>query len=560
MTDTKNIANSEESDEYQKSAMERKAYVDAILNDTSRKKTVVAGPGTGKTFLFKSLLREDGNNLTLTFVNSLVEDLSLDLCDLSIVKTLHGFARGVLGSRVKVFPKLSKVIEEDTQILKGERVDYDAIFNKRDDGNPNIEFFKVRKKYYDNFYGYSSIVYAAVMYFSGNKSKIPIFDQIVVDEFQDFNALEVSLIDLLAEKSPILLAGDDDQALYSFKDASATYIRDRHHPDNSTYTSFTLPFCSRCTRVIVNSVNDLIDTARQKSLLNGRIFKDFRYFADPEKDKESAQYDKLIYSKIYPRQVPWLIQKQLEETAKEIRGVFSCLIIAPTKTQCAIIASALRKNGLRSVETVDSSDDKDVTLLDGYRLLLQDDSLNLGWRIVAKHLLSKRDFEEMLQATQEDLSNPICEHLSQDLLKSTRKMLKILKKIEKGEPVSESEQDESMSAIGIDGAAIKSLALREKVETGPERIAYPGLRKIPIKVTTIQSSKGLAADVVFISYFDDRFFIKSKNKEIIADQDVCNLIVALTRAKKKVYLVSSDLSREPTFLGWIKPQRIMRHT
>jgi hypothetical protein len=42
--------------------------------------------------------------------------------------------------------------------------------------------------------------------------KVPSYNQVLVDEFQDFNQLEVSLIDLLAGKSPILLAGDDDQA------------------------------------------------------------------------------------------------------------------------------------------------------------------------------------------------------------------------------------------------------------------------------------------------------------------------------------------------------------
>jgi hypothetical protein len=97
---------------YAKARADRQWHVDAVLASTSRKKVVVAGPGTGKTFLFKEVLKSKRNTLTLTFVNSLVEDLSLDLSGLSEVKTLHGFARSIMGKAVeggvRAFPKLSR--------------------------------------------------------------------------------------------------------------------------------------------------------------------------------------------------------------------------------------------------------------------------------------------------------------------------------------------------------------------------------------------------------------------------------------------------------------------
>src|SRR5208337_3135846 len=74
----------------------RQEHTDAVNRSPSSKKIVVAGPGTGKTYLFKSILEGKKNPLTLTFVHSLVDDLSLDLFGLSEVKTLHGFARGIL--------------------------------------------------------------------------------------------------------------------------------------------------------------------------------------------------------------------------------------------------------------------------------------------------------------------------------------------------------------------------------------------------------------------------------------------------------------------------------
>ena len=82
---------------YVKAEYERHKYANAVLSSKSRKKVLVAGPGTGKTYLFKKILEGTKVSLTLTFVNSLVEDLSLELYGLSEVRTLHSFARSILG-------------------------------------------------------------------------------------------------------------------------------------------------------------------------------------------------------------------------------------------------------------------------------------------------------------------------------------------------------------------------------------------------------------------------------------------------------------------------------
>src|SRR5580704_9505784 len=101
---------------YATAEQERRAFVEAIVTSTARNKIVVAGPGTGKTFLFKRILQGKTRTLTLTFVNSLVEDLCLELYGLSDVRTLHSYARGLLSTLLgsaKVFPKLSDVIADD---------------------------------------------------------------------------------------------------------------------------------------------------------------------------------------------------------------------------------------------------------------------------------------------------------------------------------------------------------------------------------------------------------------------------------------------------------------
>jgi superfamily I DNA/RNA helicase len=83
-----------------------------------------------------------------------------------------------------------------------------------------------------------------------------------------------------------------------------------------------------------------------------------------------------------------------------------------------------------------------------------------------------------------------------------------------------------------------------------------GVRKIPITITTIESSKGLDADYVFISYFDGKYLVRGKNKSKITDRHICNFLVALTRARKKVFLISSDKTKRPLFINWIDEKRI----
>lgn len=539
---------------------ESKKHTDAIVKSTSRKKIVVAGPGTGKTYLFKKIIEGKNNTLTLTFVNALVEDLSLELYGISDVKTLHSFARSTLSSNigaVKIFPNLSKVIKEDAKILLGKDIDFDFLFHNRDDENENIEFYKKRKNYYDKHYGYSDIIFALVKYFEDKKDKVPTYDQILVDEFQDFNKLEISLIDLLAEKSPVLLAGDDDQALYEdLKSASAKYIRERFSENCTDYESFTLPHCRRCTSVIVNAVNDIITSAIKNNFLKERADKKYEYFQEKNKDIESNENQKIIYSQQFARKIPWFIEQQIGKIAEEIKGKFSVLIISPTKTQIRSIVDALRGKGFINIESTEKRDEKGLPMLDGLKILLDDENSNLGWRIVSRSILSDTDFESVLKESNKDNAKCFAELIGSKQKKEINDILKILRSIKNDKKVGEEKLGEVLRKIGFGPFDIARNYLKDEINSNSVRIGNPGLRKIPIKATTIQSSKGLAADYVFITYFDDRYFIKNTDKKNIEDKEICNFLVALTRARHKVFLISSDDKKEPTFLKWIINDRI----
>jgi len=545
-------------DKYDKAHSEREKHVETIVNSPSRKKIVVAGPGTGKTYLFKKILENKKKTLTLTFVNALVEDLSLELCGLSDVKTLHSFARSMLNDAsgdVKIFPKLSEIIREDAEVLLGKEIDFNHLFHNRDDKNKDLSFYEQRRNYYNNYYGYSDVVFAIVKHFENKREKIPAYEQIVVDEFQDFNKLEVSLIDLLSDKSPVLLTGDDDQALYDFKSASADHIRQRHNGPNSGYASFNLPYCSRCTRVIVETVNDIINSATKNGYLEGRVNKPFQYFEDAQKDRQSNQNPKIIYGQFFDNQIPWFINQQIEEIGKEVKDRFSVLIISPTKTKLHLIVNVLRAKGFGNIESIERMEGKEPTLLEGLKVLLDDKISNLGWRIVCKYILDKRTFDNLIKETSKDKAKNIFDTVNTECKNEVRGLLRVLRAVRDEKPVTEDELAIVLKKVGFCPYETTRKILSNEIASNHHHIANAGLRKIPIKATTIQGSKGLDSEYVFITHFDDTYFIKDKDKKKISDRDICNFLVALTRAKRRVILISSK-KREPTFLKWITKDHI----
>ncbi len=67
----------------------------------------------------------------------------------------------------------------------------------------------------------------------------------IIDEFQDFNQSEAKLLDSLTAKATgVLIAGDDEQALYKeLKSSLPEIISGRYH--DATFANAMLPYCSR---------------------------------------------------------------------------------------------------------------------------------------------------------------------------------------------------------------------------------------------------------------------------------------------------------------------------
>ena len=430
-------------------------------------------------------------------------------------------------------------MRRDFEFLKGDKIDFDALFHNRDDQSEHIAFYKERKEFYGH-YGFTDIIYAATLLLEQQPVKIPAFDQVLVDEFQDFNQLEVSLIDLLASKSPILIAGDDDQSLYFFKSADHTHIRNRY---------------SRCTRVIVEATNDIVAAAKAEGHLIGRIEKPYIYFEDRKKDADCHLYPKLTHVRCFTTQIPFFVEQTLRQTAEQLKDKFSTLIVAPTKSRCRQIARGLQKRGFRNIQYADQEGLNEPTFFDALTLLAENPRCNLGWRVAAKFFSSPEEMKELVEKTVEAKSDSIRDLLRGDLQRQVKQSLSAFKKVAKNEAIDDDQSDSLSYDLSIDPQVLAQDSIRATIGNAHARESDPATRNIPIRITTIPSSKGLAEDYVFIVDFDDRFFLEKGGE--CSDQKVFDLLVALTRARRKIFLMSSE-AKEPKLLTWIANERIER--
>lgn len=83
-------------------------------------------------------------------------------------------------------------------------------------------------------------------------------DEVIVDEFQDINKLDCELISLISSKATLVVTGDDDQAIYGFRGASAEYLIAPDDAFARKFVHYELSVNYRCPKRILTSAGSLI--------------------------------------------------------------------------------------------------------------------------------------------------------------------------------------------------------------------------------------------------------------------------------------------------------------
>jgi len=547
-------------DDYETHLAERAALTEAILSSNALMKLVVAGPGTGKSFLFQQICernRELGatNNLALSFINELVDDLSRDLHQLAEVRTLHSFALGQIPREKNMFLKLGEVIGRDFHVTSGQVVDYNYIFCNLIDAPEELAFYSKRRKYY-NFFGPHCSVYTLIKIFELDAEKIPEFSQILIDEFQDFNKLESTLLSHLAKRSPVLIVGDDDQSLYQFKYADPSDIRQKHA--SGEYATFGLPYCSRCAKVVIDAYAAVVRAAQANGNLQERVPKDYVYFPCEEKDAVSAAHPHVVvkrevFQNVIPYNIDRDIQSLFDPRASRLPTV---LIICPLRKQIEVIEHGLRSRGFKNIDATQKYDHSSA--MEGLGLLLANNDCTLGWRLVFEAECERTDrvdrFREVMQQSV-DTEAPFKDLLTVEERRPIRTARAALRKIIEGKDVDEATLGTVFEVTGHEPTQIATATIRD--ELGRRRTHKNIYKNTPIKIVTMLGAKGLTRDYAFLVNFDDRFLLDRDDggSLVVSDGSICRFLVSLTRARERVTIYTSK-KESPTYLDWIPDEHL----
>ena len=259
----------------------RNANAEFIARSEADRLLIVAGPGSGKSYLFLARIRHwlavDGASRVYvsSFVRKVVIDLKTDVAsqlqddDVQrvTVSTLHELARSILernhgASGHRLGPHISivtgdwmKVVWADAQAFHAElgpeyslksveKQFHEDEFADSDNWPDLLETYFRLSRFY-NAVGFPDMIALARRAVDDDPTLVS-HSHWIIDEFQDFNSSENHFVQTLtARANGVLIAGDDEQALYQELKSSLPEIIISYYEDDQ-YANAMLPYCSRC--------------------------------------------------------------------------------------------------------------------------------------------------------------------------------------------------------------------------------------------------------------------------------------------------------------------------
>ena len=280
-----------------------------IAADASQKVRVLAGPGTGKSFAIKRRimrLLEEGHYpemiLAVTFTRMSAADLVRDIRALGVhgsddvrASTLHSECFRILGKNSVItitgrHPRPLAAFEFEPMLadLHGDASGrdkrarrkligaYEAAWARLQHEHPGTPRTPEDQKFEDALVDWlkfhramliGELVPFAYKYLRDNPAapELSKYLHVLVDEYQDLNKAEQEVASQLAMNGNLIIVGDDDQSIYTFKNAHRVGIIDfpTAHPGTNDHTMVE---CQRCPSLIVSMANSIIAKNKSRSV------------------------------------------------------------------------------------------------------------------------------------------------------------------------------------------------------------------------------------------------------------------------------------------------------
>lgn len=175
----------------------------------------------------------------------------------------------------------------------------------------------------------------------------------------------------------------------------------------------------------------------------------------------------------------------------------------------------------------------DYSIINAFQLLLKDGYSNLGWRLIAD--LFSIDLGILREAVKKSTESEVkfCDFIPSDLSKNIKKCVDLVRIITDKDTIKQEYFDELRQRIPDYADSLIDF-FQPKENTEPIQIDKT---KPSVLLTTYVGSKGLSGGHVFILGMNNGCL--PRNERNITDVEISKFIVALTRTRKKVYLIAN---------------------
>ncbi|MEK7452779.1 MAG: UvrD-helicase domain-containing protein [Patescibacteria group bacterium] len=376
------------------------------------------------------------------------------------------------------------------------------------------------------------------------------FKYILIDEYQDTNSAQYNLVKLLAQKHHnICVVGDNDQAIYGWRAADYKNILN-FEKDYPSVKEIILDENYRSTKNIINAANGII--------VKNKARKEKNLFTSNEK---GGKINLILASS--ERKESEFITKKIKELAKKENRPFSDFVILyRANAQSRAVEEEFMKASLpyKIIGGFKFYQRKEVKDIIAYLRYIHNESdktsfqrvVNTPARGIGKVTLDKylqtgeisknlQSFFQMIASLKEDMKSISLSRLIREIAKKS----KIEENLKDGTKEGESKLENVLELISVASIYDKE---ENAISKFLENIALISdqddvdQEKPLVNLMTIHASKGLEFDVVFILGMEDGIFpherSKNSTEELEEERRLC--YVALTRAKKNIYLLHTE--------------------
>ncbi len=566
-----------------------------IVNHFSSPILILSGPGTGKTYMLADRVCRlinngtDKENITvLTFgadtkqhmINTLTDpkgDFKISFFDLPHISTMNALGLEIVKQKpsdgglrkinleVQNNEYVKKLMYRDASLILGfsEENGKEAVECKQFGEcrlNPEETKCKICRKYWEimskcNYIDFDDQILFACQILENNSNILEKYQSqskhLLVDEYQDINAAQFRMIELLSRESRngLFAVGDDAQSIYGFRGSSPEFILNftTHYPEPETGSLTT---SRRCHKNIMEDSFKVLETYYEKwsgkpdliYINEGGKVPDIWQF--PSEIAESKKVAKIARSAILEKKsvlvlVPkkeffkLIIQKLTEygiaydctsnflpSRIERIKRIFDWITDPNSNLLTRLIIEDLLNNGIAKVPGARKDGTCRPDTIE--RRIAEETEIARLWESVSR---GNDLFSVILH-----LNNP-----NETLVKIRDSFVMLVQLYNNYDGDSKGEFLKHLSIItGIwsNPSHLKQDLSSISERFQPQNLTTPGL----VKLMTMRKAKGLQADVVIILGMENDIIPAPRSDKI---EEARLVYVSMTRAKEDLYLFHS---------------------